>query len=300
MKKICLPLTARPHLARQSLLISELQKRFDLDIWQPKEHKGNMSVSAILYAIEFNNYLVGKNYDCIVLRGDRYEVLGLAVMGAYKGFKIAHIEGGDISGDVVDSKVRHAITHLSDYHFCTNKESHRRLINMGALVDNVWDFGSLDVEFAAKVKPRKLRAKPYILVAHHGIENEDETELDKALNHQKYDIIRVGGNNDYNKEYAAEEFAPEDYINLLRYAKCAVGNSSSLLKEASILGTPIVLVGNRQQNRLMPSNVVQVPCKADKIKLAIQFQMQNKHDKDLTYYKKDTSKMITKTLKEVL
>lgn len=258
-----------------------------------------MAINAILYAIEFSNFLIGKDYDAILIRGDRYEMLGLAMIAVYKGFKIIHIEGGDISG-VVDNKVRGSITKLADYHFCTNKESHTRLINMGVSPDMVWNFGSLDVEYASKVKPKRLRDSNYIMVAHHGIEGEDETELDKALASQKYDIIRVGGNSDYNKGYQGEEFSPEDYINLLRYAKCAVGNSSSLLKEASILGTPVVLVGNRQQNRLMPSNVVQVPCETDKIKLAIEYQLKNKHKPDKIYYQPNTSKKICQQLQEVL
>ena len=167
------------------LLIQELSKSFTLDIWEPKERKGDMTSNAILYAIEFNNFLLGKNYDAIILRGDRYEMLGLGMVSAYKGFKIIHIEGGDLSGDVIDSKVRHAITHLSDFHFATNKESHQRLVAMGVPPDKVFNFGSLDVEYASKVKPKKLRSKLYILVAYHPLENEDETEPDKALKHFK-------------------------------------------------------------------------------------------------------------------
>jgi len=282
------------------LLIKELKKHFDLDIWEPKERKGDMTSNAILYAIEFSNFLVGKDYDAIILRGDRYEMLGLGMVSAYKGFKIIHIEGGDESG-VIDNKVRHAISHLSDFHFCTNKESHRRLVNMGIPLESIWDFGSLDVEFADKVKPKKLKDKDYILVAYHNIEGEDRKELDNALlDYPKYDKIVVGGNNDYGQEYKAEEFSPEDYINLMRGAKVCIGNSSSLIKEASILKVPVVLVGERQKNRLMPSNIVQVPCETSKIKLAIEFQLQNKVEKDLLYYKKDTSKKITNKLKKIL
>lgn len=180
-KKLLLPLTCRPHRARMKLLIKELQKQFEIETWEPKEREGDMTSNSILYAIEFSNFLIGKDYDAIILRGDRYEVLGLAMVASYKGFKIIHIEGGDLSGDVIDSKVRHAITHLSDFHFATNKEAHQRLIAMGAPPERVWNFGSLDVEFANAVKPKKLRNKLYILVAYHPILNEDEKELDKAL-----------------------------------------------------------------------------------------------------------------------
>lgn len=221
------------------------------------------------------------------------------MVASYKGFQIIHIEGGDLSGDVIDSKVRHAITHLSDYHFATNREAHQRLIAMGTRPDRVWNFGSLDVEFANKVKPKKLKSKPYILVAYHPIK-EDETELDKALSTFKCDIIRIGSNKDAGRTYGQEEFSPEDYINLMRGALVLVGNSSSLIKEASILKKGVVLIGNRQNRRFMPQNVVQVPCKEDNILQAILFQMQNKHEQDLTYYQKDTSKKICQQLRKEL
>ena len=282
------------------LLIKELKKHFDLELWEPKERKGDITSNAILYAIEFNNFLAGKNYDAIILRGDRYEMLGLGMVSAYKGFKIIHIEGGDLSGDVIDSKVRHAITHLSDFHFATNKESHQRLIAMGVQPDKAFNFGSLDTEYASKVKPRKIKKEPYILVAYHPLENEDEKELDEALKTFKCAIIRIGSNKDAGRTYGTEEFSPEDYINLMRGAKVLVGNSSSLIKEASILGKGVVLVGDRQSRRFMPHNVVQVPCEADNILKAILYQMQNKYKKDLVYYKPNTSKNICKRLQKEL
>lgn len=282
------------------LLIQELQKHFSVDIWEPKERKGDMTSNAILYAIEFSNYLIDKNYDAIIIRGDRYEMLGLSMVAVYRGFKIIHIEGGDESG-VIDNKVRHAITHLSDYYFCTNKESHRRLINMGVPIESVFNFGSLDVEFADKVKPKKSIKEPYILVAYHCIPGEDVNELEEALKMLKNcAIIKVGSNTDYGRKYGNEEFPPEEFINTLRFAKCAVGNSSALLKEASILGTPVVLVGNRQQNRLMPRNVVQVPCKKENIQMAILYQMQHKREKDLLYYQANTSKKICRQMEKYL
>lgn len=299
MKKLLLPLTARPHKARQAFLIQELQKQFELHVWEPIPKEEHMATNAILYTIEFSNYLKDKEFDAVIIRGDRYEMLGIAMIAVYKGMKVIHIEGGDLSG-VVDNKVRHAITHLADFHFCTNKESHQRLLNMGVPLDKVWNFGSLDVEYAHKIEPQKLKEVPYIMVAYHAIAREEEKELDKALAKFDHEIIKIGGNKDYGKVYGSEEFAPDDYINLMRYAKVLVGNSSSLIKEASILKTGVVLVGDRQQNRLMPRNVVQVPCKKANIIKAIYFQLESKYEPSDIYYQKDTSKKITKKLKEIL
>ena len=301
MKKLCFPATSRVHLARQKLLLEELKKYFEVDIFQPTtKNEGGMSAFSILIAIEFNNFLLRKSYDCVLIRGDRYEMLGLTMICAYKGIKIVHIEGGDLSG-AIDNKIRYAITSLSDYHFCTNEESHKRLITGGISPDKVWNFGSLDVELAKTIEPKKIKNKPYLLVVFHPIENENQDEVIEAISQfPSYEVVTTSSNKDYKKGYGKEEYSEEDYINLIRYASCCVGNSSSFLKEASILGVPVVNVGNRQNKRLKPKNVLDVPCESEKIRLAIEFQIQNKYEPDNIYYKPDTSIQIAKKLQEIL
>lgn len=301
MKKICFPATNRVHLARQQLLLDELRKKFEVVVFEPTTIPSVKSVFSIMCAIEFNNFL-SKNLDvdAILIRGDRYEMLGLTMVALYKGLTIIHIEGGDLSG-AVDNKVRYAITHLSDYHFCTNDESHQRLIQNGVPINKVWNFGSLDVEFAKTVEEKKIIEEPYLLVAYHPIEGENENEVERAMSQfTQFKIINIASNNDYGKQFGSDNYSSEDYINLLRFANCCVGNSSSFLKEASILGTPVVNIGSRQNKRLKPHNVVDVPCKTGRIRAAIDFHAENRFEPDLIYYKLDTSKNIVKKLIELL
>ena len=49
--------------------------------------------------------------------------------------------------------------------------------------------------------------------------------------------------------HAYKNLEPEAYIPVLAKAACAVGNSSSFIRDASYLGTPVVLVGSRQDGR---------------------------------------------------
>lgn len=301
MKKILFPATSRVHLARQQLLLEELKKYFEVDVFIPKtKNEGGMSVYSILLAIEFSNFLVDKKYDAVLIRGDRFELLGVAMVSSYRSIPIIHIEGGDLSG-VIDNRIRFAITHLSEYHFCTNQESHARLIHAGIPIGKVWNFGSLDVEFAGKVKPKKIKDKPYIFVAYHPIRGENSKELDEALKFfSEYEIIGIRSNKDYGQTYGTESYGPEDYINLMRGAKVCVGNSSSFLKEASILKVGVVNIGSRQEKRLKPFNVLDVPCLKERIQRAIEYQIKNKYEKDLTYYQPNTSKKIAKKLKEII
>ena len=56
-------------------------------------------------------------------------------------------------------------------------------------------------------------------------------------------------------------------------AACAVGNSSSFIREASWLGTPTVIVGNRQEGREHGKNAMYVENKAEAIHEAVEKQL---------------------------
>ena len=70
-------------------------------------------------------------------------------------------------------------------------------------------------------------------------------------------------------------FSPEDYARVLNNAVCAVGNSSSFIREGSYLGTPAVLVGDRQQGREHGENVAFADYSQKAILDAIDLQVSN-------------------------
>lgn len=297
MKKVVFPQTNRVHGARQKLLLKELGQHFDVEIFEPKRRSGNMVTDAILCSVEFNNFLAEKKPDALLARGDRYEILPMVVVAAYRNIPIVHLEGGDLSG-AIDNRVRHAITQLSTFHFCTNDEAHERLIRSGVPMDRVWNYGSLDVEYALSVPPKRIREGRYILTAYHPIDGENEEELLGAAG--DHPTVSVTSNKDSGRTYGEENFTPEDYINIMRGATCLVGNSSSLIKEASVLGVPVVLVGERQHHRLLPRNVLKVPCEKNAIREAVAFQSKRTFEPDLIYSKPDTAKNISDKIKEIL
>src|SRR3954454_6197493 len=109
-----------------------------------------MAKTACLTALEFTNGLHALDPDVVVICGDRFEQLAIAMAAAYLNRTIAHIEGGDVSGSI-DESVRHAITKLAHIHFVTNDDAHRRVLAMGEDPAYVFNTGSLDVEVAAQV-----------------------------------------------------------------------------------------------------------------------------------------------------
>src|SRR5207249_3084021 len=66
---------------------------------------------------------------------------------------------------------------------------------------------------------------------------------------------------------------PEEYLKVLATAACAVGNSSSFVRDAGYFGTPVVLVGNRQEGRETDSHVLSVRPVRDEIASATELQL---------------------------
>ena len=71
-----------------------------------------------------------------------------------------------------------------------------------------------------------------------------------------------------------KNFPPEEYLRVLSRAACAVGNSSSFVRDASFFGTPVVLLGDRQQGREYAQNVMLIEGGKESIFQAVKEQLQ--------------------------
>src|SRR5689334_9996350 len=183
-RRICFPITSRAYYGRSQLLIRKLHAHPEIElelmlggsILLDKYSRhiaddieaggfnisgsflnviegGNhvaMAKTACLTALEFTNGLHTVDPDIVIICGDRFEQLAIAMAAAYLNTTIAHIEGGDLTGSI-DESVRHAITKLAHLHFVTNEDAHRRVLAMGEDPRYVFNTGSLDVELAAHV-----------------------------------------------------------------------------------------------------------------------------------------------------
>ena len=156
-----------------------------------------MAKTACLTALEFTNGLHSLDPDIVVICGDRFEQLAIAMAAAYLNMTIAHIEGGDVTGSI-DESVRHAITKLSHLHFVTNDEAHRRVLAMGEDPRFVFNTGSLDVELASRVTKALTTheinaygvghsvdiAKPFLMVIQHPVttERDNRAHIETTMN----------------------------------------------------------------------------------------------------------------------
>ena len=91
---------------------------------------------------------------------------------------------------------------------------------------------------------------------------------------------------------------PVDIYNfVLKNAFCAVGNSSSFIREGSFLGTPCVLIGERQNKRELGKNVIKSKIEKNEILRKINMQINNKKIKKTKLYGDgNASKKISKLI----
>ena len=90
----------------------------------------SMAKSAGLGIIEASTFLLDLKPDLVLIVGDRFEIISIAIASAYMNIPIAHTMGGEVSGSI-DESIRHAITKFAHIHFPSNLDSYKRIIKMG-------------------------------------------------------------------------------------------------------------------------------------------------------------------------
>ena len=80
-------------------------------------------------------------------------------------------------------------------------------------------------------------------------------------------------NNDPKNLYFLKNLSPENFLRLLKGARCMIGNSSAGIRECAYLGVPTVNIGTRQSGRERAENVTDVEYDKAAIVEAINRQM---------------------------
>ncbi len=263
--------------------------------------------------IELSTVFEDLKPDVVITVADRYETMATAIAASYMNIPLAHIQGGEITGNI-DELVRHAITKLSHYHFPATEESRQRLIRMGeepwrikkvgcpsidALCHQDLDIKNISIGKYGGTGIQLDVVKPYILVLQHPVttaseegRHQIETTL-YALRERKEQKLVMWPNIDAGSDLVSKgirifreknpdlsfayykNFSPEDYNILLNNAACAVGNSSSFIREGAYLGVPAVEIGERQEGRETGDNVLRVNYNKSEILNAIDKQIKH-------------------------
>lgn len=249
----------------------------------------SMSKTMGIALIEFSTLFEEKRPDLVIILGDRYEIMAVAEAAMVQRIPIAHICGGEVTEGAIDDSIRHAITKMSFLHFVSTDIFRKRVIQLGENPERVFNVGALSVD---NIRQRTLYTKTeleqkigfqlgerYAVVTYHSptlgrnVESKVE-ELIYALNEIKnmnYIITKsnadAGGRliNSKLKTYAeanknkvifVDSLGNTGYLSALKYCQCVIGNSSSGIVEAPIMGVPTVNIGERQQGRIKLESVI--------------------------------------------
>ncbi len=250
--------------------------------------------------------------DLVLINGDRFEILPIAFAVVSMNIPLAHIEGGDISG-TIDESVRHAITKLAHLHFPATQKSAARIRAMGEGAAHIFVTGSPVIDTLTQLElsldnslHKRYRVggeridftKPFLFVLQHPVTTRyeknraDMEELIAAVDGfhiQKFFLTpNIDAGSDgvaaalraYRARKPAQTtfykyFSPPDFYRIFSHAAVVVGNSSSFIREGAFLGTPAVIVGDRQQGRERGENVKEVSPVRDEIRAAIDTQIRN-------------------------
>ena len=269
-----------------------------------------MAKSVGFGTIEFVSEFQRVKPDVVLLIGDRYEALSATIAAAYMNLCIVHVQGGEVSGSI-DESARHAMSKFSHFHYPSTQRAADYLVRMGEASKSILGVGCPSSDIALGLE-RNLKSeivnsrgsgakidvtKPFLLTVFHpttteyGEESHQVEELLAALDGIRMPTIFLWPNIDAGSDHISKalrvfrgqpgvnwlrtltNLSPENYLQVLAGAACAVGNSSSFVRDASFLGTPVVLVGDRQKGRERDSHVFPVPVKEEPIIDAIKGQI---------------------------
>ena len=252
--------------------------------------------------------------EILILLGDRYETLGMAIAAQLTGTRVGHIHGGETTLGAMDESFRHSITKMSHLHFAAAAPYRNRIIQLGEMEEAVHLVGGLGVdailqselvnrEGIEKELGIKFRERNLLVTFHPETLNPSDTTLQISILlevlSQLIDTTIIftmpnadPGNQiikksidqfvrDHSNSYVFDSLGSNLYLSCLALVDGVVGNSSSGLLEAPTMKVGTVNIGNRQSGRLCASSVINCAATKDAITEAIKCLYSNEFQEKL-------------------
>lgn len=271
--------------------------------------------------------------DLLIILGDRYEMLSIAIAAAMQRIPILHIHGGEATYGNYDEFIRHAITKMSYFHFTATEKYRQRVIQLGEDPERVFNLGSLGAENCLYIDTKnvpeeikKMDTRKYFVILFHpetltGISPGKQVhELLCALEgFPDYKSVFLGSNADTHSDDIRDEIRkfvdknantvyyenlhPDAYHFLVKNSAGLIGNSSSGIIEAPSLGVYTINIGDRQKGRVRGNSVIDTACRSDEIRKSIRdiLKLPSKVDEiDNPYYQAMAYKRYYKETLDIL
>ena len=271
----------------------------------------------------------------IVLLGDRYETLAVAISAMLNRIPIAHIAGGELTAGAFDDSIRHSISKMAHIHFTSHQAYKNRLIQLGENKNRIFNYGGLGV---ANIKKSKLMKKKqvlnelgitpkdkYVVITFHPITLDKNRSTQYFLNllaclekfKTIYKIFTFPNSDNESDQLikALVKFKKKNnnvliykslgqikYFSVLKFSLGLIGNSSSGILEAPSFKVPVLNIGDRQKGRIMSKNIINSNYSIKKINRSLKKFFSKSFRKSLLkynniFYKKNT---IEKTAEKIL
>lgn len=293
------------------MTVKEIDDRIDqcIPISVKSDSEVDISANQAETLVKFTELFLKEKYHAVLLLGDRYETLAIAIAAGNTRIPIFHLCGGDTTEGALDEWIRHSITKISYLHFITNEESRRRVIQLGEDPERVFNYGSISIDNIMHVADMsKVEALSsvglgdcrYALCTYHpvtmegGNVNEQIAEFLEAIRaFPEIEFIATKSNADQGgmrinelldkaeKEisnlHVFTSLGVRRYLSLMKYSEFVLGNSSSGIIETPAFHVPTVNIGDRQKGRLQSESVINCGSKRKEIIAAIKVAISDEH-----------------------
>ena len=291
--------------------IEEISERIDHKIEIPiaSENELDISKNQAETLVKFTVLFSEEKYDAIIILGDRYEMLSIAIAAGNTRTPVFHLCGGDTTEGAIDEWIRHSITKISYLHFVTNETSRKRVIQLGEDPSRVFNYGSTSIDNILTVadmnKEEALESVGltdcrYALCTYHpvtmdgsSVENDINELLEAIKAFPEIQFIVTKSNSDQGGEKINEMLDAAEpkidnmhlytslgvrrYLSLMKYSEFVIGNSSSGIIETPAFHVPTINIGDRQRGRLQADSIINCCTTTEDIVIAINKSLSDEH-----------------------
>lgn len=300
------------HLSEDyGMTINDIDDRIDhkIDISVKSDSELDISNNQAETLVKFTELFINEKYDAVILLGDRYETLAIAIAAGNTRTPIFHMYGGDTTEGAIDEWIRHSITKMSYLHFVSNEESRRRVIQLGEDPSRVFNYGSTSIDNIINAADMTkidvlesigLTDCKYALCTYHPVTMEGGSVNSQILSFLKaveslpeIEFIVTKSNADQGGARINEllddaagkisnlhvytSLGVRRYLSLMKYSSFVLGNSSSGIIETPAFHIPTVNIGDRQKGRLQSESIINCGTETQKIIDAINIAMSDEH-----------------------
>lgn len=275
--------------------------------------------------------------DCVLMLGDRFELLAAASAALLAVIPIAHIHGGEVTSGAFDDAIRHSITKMAHLHFTSTGSYRNRVIQLGESPDRVFNVGAPGVESIHRLEFRQksdleeelgieLGARS-LLVTFHPVTLEPGSAtrdfraiLDALDKFEDMSLVFTKANADtegrminsmiddyvaaHSSAVAHTSLGQLNYLSTLKYVSGVIGNSSSGIIEAPSFKIGTVNIGDRQMGRVKAESVIDCEPSSKGILMALKTMFSSEFQQHLTgivnpHDSGDVAGQIVRVLQEV-